>query len=591
MSHFLITTALEETWVNDQPVLFLGEWCRLYARKSKWSSLKSSVVPYHWDDRNQLYADYQYLQKFYERVLRELATHLNQLHGVKFSLRYWRILIGPWLAYLIQMLFDRWVTIHDAISNFDINGTIILTGNEDALVPNDMGHFADLMLNDEWNHHIYSAILESVGNVPCIKKPVKSKLNIQKTCSVGLKKKIVTTYSGIASHFVGENDAFFVGTYLPLFEDIRLYIRFLQVPQLWSSVEPVKVTLLREQRQWKIPFHCQSDFEEFVVTMIPEQIPVLYMEGYHELIEQTRQLPWPKNPKVIFTANALLHDTVSMAYTAEKVEYGSPLVYGQHGGFYGQALFIWAEDHERKIADKYITWGWTDVSGEDNKKIIPLGMGNKITKRVGKDAPTDLLLILASISRYTFRLDSNTGSNQMLEYIADCLEFAEALRMSDVYDALLVRMYGHEYGWNERSRWKDAHPLVRIDHGVLSIWTLVKKARLIVYSYNSTGYLQFMVANIPTVVFWDIELGPVRDSAIPYINDLKRVGIFHETPESAAMHVNNVWSNVDAWWGSPEVQGALGRFKKQYCDKPDNYLDRLESVFRNVIAESEKLTC
>ena len=26
--HFLITTALEETWVEDQPVLFLGEWCR-----------------------------------------------------------------------------------------------------------------------------------------------------------------------------------------------------------------------------------------------------------------------------------------------------------------------------------------------------------------------------------------------------------------------------------------------------------------------------------------------------------------------------------------------------------------------------------
>ena len=24
---FLITTALEETWVFDQPVVFLGEWC------------------------------------------------------------------------------------------------------------------------------------------------------------------------------------------------------------------------------------------------------------------------------------------------------------------------------------------------------------------------------------------------------------------------------------------------------------------------------------------------------------------------------------------------------------------------------------
>jgi hypothetical protein len=33
----LVTTALEETWPDDnQPVLFLGEWCRLYSKKPLW---------------------------------------------------------------------------------------------------------------------------------------------------------------------------------------------------------------------------------------------------------------------------------------------------------------------------------------------------------------------------------------------------------------------------------------------------------------------------------------------------------------------------------------------------------------------------
>ena len=36
----LVTTALEETWPpHNQPVLFLGEWCRLYSRKLIWKEL------------------------------------------------------------------------------------------------------------------------------------------------------------------------------------------------------------------------------------------------------------------------------------------------------------------------------------------------------------------------------------------------------------------------------------------------------------------------------------------------------------------------------------------------------------------------
>ena len=34
-SFFLVTTADENTWPENEKILFLGEWCRLYARKDK----------------------------------------------------------------------------------------------------------------------------------------------------------------------------------------------------------------------------------------------------------------------------------------------------------------------------------------------------------------------------------------------------------------------------------------------------------------------------------------------------------------------------------------------------------------------------
>ena len=71
---FLITTALEVTWVEDQPILFLGEWCRLYSRKQRWSKMNALVQAYHWDDREKLFSDYIYLNSLYERLLLDLSS-------------------------------------------------------------------------------------------------------------------------------------------------------------------------------------------------------------------------------------------------------------------------------------------------------------------------------------------------------------------------------------------------------------------------------------------------------------------------------------------------------------------------------------
>ena len=118
----LITTADERTWPKDknEPVLFLGEWCKRYSRKHIWQVMDYEVATYHWDDRNQLKENSFYLQEVYEVILRELSEYLNIIHGTKHNLRYWRIIIGPWLSIFIPILFDRWVMLDKAINENEI---------------------------------------------------------------------------------------------------------------------------------------------------------------------------------------------------------------------------------------------------------------------------------------------------------------------------------------------------------------------------------------------------------------------------------------------------------------------------------------
>jgi putative transferase (TIGR04331 family) len=225
VKRFLVTTALEETWRDDAPVLFLGEWCRRYSRQDRWSKMNAEVLPFHWDDRAKLYSDYQYLSEFYERLLVDLSTQLNEIQRVDRSLRYWRILIGPWLGYFVQMLFERWTSIHLANSQYDLSDTIVLAGREELLVPHDMASFEKLVFGDEWNHHLCGTILKQYTKVPCVEVLRKDREEEAKsipatTWKKSAKNTLVSCCAQLFSLLARNQDAFFLSTYLKFSDEI-----------------------------------------------------------------------------------------------------------------------------------------------------------------------------------------------------------------------------------------------------------------------------------------------------------------------------------------------------------------------------------
>ncbi len=592
VKRFLVTTALEETWRDDDLVLFLGEWCRLYSRKECWSRMDAEVLPYHWDDRKKLYADYQSLLKFYERLLGDLSVQLNQIHKVDHSLDYWRILIGPWLGLFVPILFDRWSSIHFASSQYDLLGTIVLTGGEELQVPQDMTDFNHFTVVDEWNHHLYAAILQEFTSVPCVKqawlgKDSSLKMVPAESWKHKIKRTITNCYSRAASVLSRDQDAFFLNTYLSRLDEMRLCQRLREVPQFWPLVSSVRTAVNINQRQWVVTGESRSYFEVCARTLIPRQIPAVYLEGYGQLIKQTKAMPWPRQPKMIWTSNSHFFNDVFKAWAAQKKECGSPLVIGQHGGHYGIGLWSFNEDHELAVSDYYLSWGWSE-SGQT--KIKPVGqLKGKKPLGVPHAEQQGALLVTTTVPRYSYPTRSIMVAGQYLDYLNDQYIFVESLP-AHIREELVVRLYAHDYGWDQAARWLDSFPETRLDEGRSNINDLIRQSRLYISTYNATTFLESFSMNVPTVIYWNPDHWELRDSAIPYFEDLKRVGIFHETPESAAQHVAAIWDDVEAWWISSEVEEVLGRFKERYCCMDNNMLDRLEVTLRTVIAEGKKLS-
>lgn len=576
-NYFLVTTAIEETWSEGGPVIFLGEWCRLYARKDRWFNMDASILPYHWDDRSRLYSDYLYMNVLYENILCALSAHLNRTHRVDHSLRYWRILVGPWLAYFIHVLMDRWLSIQSAVDNYEIGQTIILTGFEDDLVPNDMNQFTTFIQKDIWNHLVYAEILKC-KKIPSATKKYHRLENNADSVIAGFKNMVFSCYSKLARRLMRDKDIFISNSYLSKINEAWLHIINAQFPQFWSDTQPVKVGLDWQQRDWQLSIDAANEFEHFLLSMIPKQIPKVFLEGYGLMKEQIENLPWPKNPRIIYTSNVLWHDTVSMAYVAAKVDHGSKLLYGQHGGGYGTAKFSFAEEHEIKISDRYLTWGWRC---EQDDSVTPIGI-NKDVKRqnINWNDNDRLLLVTLSLHRYSQRLCSESAFS-FTEFLNKSFIFTEQL--SDALKKkLLVRLTRRDEGWNVSARWKDRFPSVNLDFGWKRIYELMKKSRIVVLNYNQTGFLETLSMRIPSVLFCSLETTPVRESAIPFYAELKRVGIFHDTPESAAYHVNKVWNDVGAWWMSDDVQGVLNNFTNHYCRQPANITGCIKKVFQSL---------
>lgn len=583
MKRFLVTTADERTWAQEQPVLFLGQWCKIYNRRQIWERMDAQTAPYHWDDRKKLQKDYLYLQELYEELLRELAEKLNALHGTNLSLRYWRILIGPWLCVFMEILFDRWEMIRCVAADYQIAGARILNTDKDQMVPNDMADFSRFYSEDSWNEAIYGTLLKEWTAVPIEEEQpdeqrASSRASTAPEPDQWLKRKLMHVALVISQMFTREDELFLISSYLPTLQDIRLQRHLGQFPKHWRRIPAPQIQIDWAKRHWQVGRPGAEGFPGIVRAMIPRHIPTLYLEGYDALQKLCSGLPWPKKPRLIFTCNSFYSDDVFKAWAADKVEKGAPFVIGQHGGIYGTGLWESLEDHQYAVSDYWLSWGWGD---EYRPRIKPVCNFKMAGRNMEWNSEGDALLVEMTIPRYSYRMCSMPVAGQWLGYFEDQCSFVDSLPES-IRRKLVVRLQQQDYGWNQIDRWKCRYPDIHLDHGQASIMHLIERSRICISTHNATTFLESLSMNIPTIVFWDPNHYELRENAVSYFDLLEKAGIFHVTPESAAKHIALVWDDVAAWWKSEPVQAARKEFCYRYSRMPQRPLRDIEQVLRRI---------
>jgi len=68
---------------------------------------------------------------------------------------------------------------------------------------------------------------------------------------------------------------------------------------------------------------------------------------------------------------------------------------------------------------------------------------------------------------------------------------------------------------------------------------------------------------------------------------LRESGILHDTPETAASILNNIYRDPLSWWMSPEVQDAKNKFSDQFAKTNGDWLAQWNGELLKLIHASD----
>lgn len=584
---YLITTADERTWKFDRPVVFLGEWCRIYSRRAIWENMDAIVASPYGLGCASKDADFVLARELFDKSFPRFCDLLNQFHDTQHSERFWKIVLGHWYRRIINLLINRINTIKQCLCEYEVSGTAAITCETYSLATLDSYSAIWAFNDDVWNSALTGRILTLLKSVQFPVEYVSEDANNKNffefkypAGDLSYKRKalwaLINAFHKVAKNFTRNSDAFIVNSYLPFLQEVKLYLALGQVPLKWSSSnlkiteKPDKISRDRLSNYFKAQTDNQLD--SIITSLIFELLPVCYLEGFKNLNEMVDKQPWPKFPKFIFTSNNFDTDEIFKLWTANKIEMKSKYFTGQHGNNYGTYRYT-NPSIEEETADQFLTWGWTDG--------LPQHIPAFIFKTVGRNKKQynsngALLLIETSLPH---RASTWDGHAEFGKYFDEQIDFVEKLGIIPMQKLTIRLSLDSRYkAWNEKHKWDELSNHIKIDTGGTPIQRLIKDSRLVVHSYDSTGILETMSLNIPTMAFWQNGFNHLRESAKPFYQLLVDAGIVHLSPESAAKHVNAIWNSIDDWWFSPKVQQTRIKFCSHYARESISPVRELKQI-------------
>lgn len=541
----LVLTPTYNSCTNlDKKTIYLGDWCALHQdTKSRNLDHEIQVVDYHWWDRKKIQRDYKYLDVIYEKLLCDVSSQLNKIHGTNHPLMFWRIVIGPWLLTYVSVIWDRIENIRTACASFDID-EIVSCDKIEVPTPKDYSEAREYFNSHYWNQLLMDDIVgKCFPELKVIR--VEGLLVDDKESKRKGKNKLKRKFGFFCDKlvsFIPQNPQILLyHSYFPIGSLLALNLKLGQIPRIFHDFEKSFDLLLYDQglrSEYSLEKKVNSPFLKYIYSSIFKHMPICYIEGFCYLIDAAKQIKY--QPKVIVTATGHITNDFFKIWSALTCSSGSAkLVISSHGG--SLPSLMGEMKHPEKISYKYAVW--TKPYSENHIQMPAQKLFGRLTSSLNGDGFCTIIGLELAI--YSDRCQSGPISSLILKDFAQKENFINYLG-DDVFNKLKIKAYP-DRGWDLRNKYLRLVGEEKIDNSSSIIKTF-EKSKLVVCTYPQTTFLEAIYSGKPSMLLYLEKAWELEPEFEEVISVLKSVGIVHHCEKEAAEHVNKIWDNPLDWW-------------------------------------------
>lgn len=528
--------------------------------------------------------NYAICENILESLFENFYNEMNKTHKIKLNKRAWKIIAESWLKRFIYICFFRHKSLQKAIDNFNIKKIYLKKNDKFLFYSKDCEGQYSLSADYLWNSNLYYKLLKYFDynldletednelinvNYPSYSERV---LSTKKNLKVKIAKKIFK----ITRFFVKDNDGLIFNSYLPFLYEKYFEIKCNQLPQFWSLNDYDFKNFNSEKRN-AISFKQGNDknLENFIREILPDSLPISFIESFEDIMQNSGHCDFPKNPKFIFISTGFDHDEKLKFYIAKNVNENKKYFVGQHG-----ATYFTEHDAnfrtEVNTADKFFSWGF------DNKKekIYPAFNFKTFKRKISNNNKGKFFIICRSLGYNSLPWDRYYEGLQGIKKISEIFSLLPA----KIKEKSVIRLH-HSFRL-DRSKYfikKFFHESKDyLEFGNIDYKKLIKESRIICFNYDSTGFLENLTLNIPSILILANGLNHINEKFKIKYQNLISAKIIFLGEKDLIDHLNSIWDNVHEWWFSNEIQSQINNFNYNFNIKGskkefENFIEQIKN--------------
>lgn len=444
-------------------------------------------------------------------MLDGVSRHLNDVHGVRHSRRYWSILLFRYLNKCGEAI-RAGLPVDDAPAS---------PPDEDAILGMKEGDGAAPARR--------AGLLQRVGHrlasLPRSPRAVRERASIKRLHDANADSARSLLYGFHYYHRIAEM--------------VEQPAAMLLAPRLKNpAANPAKRNALREVER--------AEPSPNVRTAL-RWLPRDYVEEF-----SAREAAVPiRNPAQSYHAGFLTAVEARMRIAAH-VELGAGLSIYQHAATYGEVEDDVAYHAESGFADRFFTWGWK--IGPRDVPYVGLRLLKPAEEEIRPRGDATQWVYLCVRYPYPWLLrDALDTQDRFFEKLSP----AHTRRVS-------VRPKALKGGSAERQMSALARKGgATLDDGMASWSTLANRAALVVVdSFPTTVFQECVLAGI-AIIGLVPRATRYTEVARPFYEQFERVGVLHRDPAAAAAFLND--TNLTDWWASVRQQDWFGEYIRTFC--------------------------